>query len=95
MQRFVVHGRDFASQKFVVLNSERDCGMAVIGCGLYAQYPGTAAHSRILPHGDFRRHCERDLDRLSFAQRKIRADQRASRAQIQCEPVSDLPIAGL
>lgn len=95
VQGFVVHGRDFASEEFVVLDSERDRGVAAIGRGFDAQNPGTAAHSRILAHGDFRRHCERDIDRLSFAQRKIRADKRAAGAQVQSEAVSGLPLAGL
>jgi len=95
VQGFVMHGRDFASEELVVLDSERDRGVAVIGCRLDTQDPGTAAYSWILPHGDFRRHCERDIDRLSFAQRKIRADKRAAGAQVQSEAVSGLPIAGL
>ena len=67
----------------------------MVGCGLYTQDPGTAAHSRILTHSNFRRHGQRNLDRLSRRERAIGADERAAGAQIQGEPVPGLPIVGL
>ena len=91
----MVHGRDFAGKKFVVLDPEGNRGLTVVGCSLDPQHSRTASHARIFTHCDFGRHRERDLDCLSLAEHKIRTDERAARAEIQRESVSRLPIAGL
>jgi len=91
----MVHGRDLAGQEFVVLDPECNRGVAVVGCGLDAHHSRTAAHAYPLRHRDLCRHRQHDLDRLSFAQRKIRPDERSPRAQIHGEPVPRLSIAGL
>ena len=93
VQRFMMHGRHLASQEFVVLDPERNRGLAVVGCGLDPHHSRAATHAKIFTHGDFGWHGESDLNRLPLAQRKIGADERSPRTQIQSETVAGLPIA--
>src|SRR5438270_11032436 len=85
-------GCDFSGKKFVVLNAQRNRGLAMVGFGVQSQYAGAATNASIFSHADFCRHRQRDLYCLAFGHRKGSSNQRSTGAEIECESVSYLSI---